>query len=75
MVICAACIHNPGRGALCNAGNRHATAAPKQCAEFVPGVQARRVRALRGAARAWWRLGAHGAHVHLLKAAHREAAR
>ncbi len=71
--ICAACRHYPGRDALCPVGHRHATAAPKQCAQYEPGAQAERVSALRTAAVSLRRRGNQAAYAHVLETAHEAA--
>ena len=72
-VLCQTCRHYPGRGELCNAGKRHATAAPKHCAAHIPARHARHVATLRGIAITLLHDGDANRYVATLNAAHKAA--
>lgn len=73
MIICQTCKHHPGKGRICKAGNRHATAARKNCEAYTRDPDARSVSALRGAACLLLRAGHNPGYVATLNAAHEEA--
>ena len=72
MITCQACKHHPGIGRICPTGNRHATAAPKNCDHYRPDSNRRAVAALRKAARLLHRAGEQHAYAATLLDAHGE---